>query len=176
MLQVWGRSSLQPVVKPMVEQVSMLQPMQEKTLGWNCSLWRQTCSGADGLAGAAAHGRSMLELLFLCSIVQIHAGAVLKKLQSVARTHLGSAQEGLHPMGRILCCSGRVRGKEWQRLIAMTSLQPSLPRVVAPTLLWTAVPRPHHPLSEEFHLTSNLNLPSFNLKPYTPLSYHYQAM
>ena len=35
-----------------------------------------------------------------------------------------------------------------------------------PQPLWAAVPAPHHSHSKELPLTSNLNLPSFNLKPF----------
>ena len=35
-----------------------------------------------------------------------------------------------------------------------------------PQPLWAAVPAPHHSHSKELPLTSNLNLPSFNFKPF----------
>jgi len=36
-------------------------------------------------------------------------------------------------------------------------------------LLWAALPEPHHFLSENFHLISNLNLLSFSLKAFSPV-------
>lgn len=57
----------------------------QKNLGWNCSLWRGTHSGAGGLVGAAANGEHMLEQRVpegLQPLVWSHTGAVLEELQS----------------------------------------------------------------------------------------------
>lgn len=96
-------------------EISTLQLTQEKTLWWNCSRGEKPVVEQMVWQELLPMGDPRWSSLFLYSILQIHAGAVLEKLQSVARTHLGSAQQGLHPVGKIPCCSGRVRGKEKQR-------------------------------------------------------------
>ena len=49
---------------------------------------------------------------------------------------------------------------------APSNLALSTSRDGAPQLLWAAVPAPHHPLSEKFPLTPNINLSSFSLKSF----------
>jgi len=61
---------------------------------------------------------------------------------------------------------GRAAALQTRLPRATSNLALSTSRDGAPQLLWAAVPGPHCTPTENFPLTSYLNLPSFGLKPF----------
>lgn len=122
----WGRSALQPMGDPMREEVDLpwgkLQLMEsslEQAPGRSCSLWREACTEAGFVAGAAAHGDPWwVSLLFRQWTLWVHWSSLWRAMCCGAgkRYEKGGVAEiqcnELMVAPIPLCSSGWKRG-EW---------------------------------------------------------------